>query len=395
MKKCSPLLKKILPILTLFSLTIIKQSIALAEIDLRFNSQCDRTEDINIVAVGDILLHEDLQTQATKETHRFQSIWSPVLPIIKNADIAYANLEGPVAFRTDVMGKETENSDFIYDGKAYTSYPQFNYHPYLIDDIASSGFDVVSTANNHALDRRAVGIDKTIDKLNQQNILFSGTRKQMFGTVDEYEWQTITESKGRKIAWISCTFSTNGIPDKFKQVLMCYTDTTKIINMIKKLNSNPEIDAVIVTPHWGDEYQLKPNQSQIKLGRLFIEEGATAVIGTHPHVIQPWEKYTTKDGREGFIIYSTGNFISGQKPIERSTSTLIKLTLTGEPNSKLKIRGVGHLPLYLFRNKLSQVNPIFDYKNLPETSVNIWKNAFSERLRIKSINENEYNRICN
>lgn len=377
-----------------FFLIVISTALpSFAQNYLKFSEACSTEENIEISAVGDILLHSPLAKQAVIHSNRFVSLWSSVLPAFDRADLSYANLEGPVASGTVANGSSARDPGFEFDGKIYSSYPQFNYHPYLISDLVRSGIDVVSIANNHTLDRRASGVDRTIEALDQSRLAFTGAKSTL---AMDRPWHTITQVKGRNIAWLACTFSTNGIADKFNQVLPCYKNSRELLEMVRALSSQPEIDAVIVTPHWGEEYQHQPQERQISLGRLFLEAGATAVIGTHPHVVQPWEKYQTKDGREGFIIYSTGNFVSGQPPLPRRVSLMVQLHLTSAPGQKLKIRGVQFLPLYMQRSTRGyEVIPVLEYnREIPAEAVSIWKKFYHENQRIRSFDENVSAKIC-
>lgn len=343
---------------------------------LRFTEACSPHTNIEIVAVGDVLLHSPLQRQAVSHSDRFKSLWSAVIPHIQKADIAYANLEGPIAKNVAKSGREVSDVGFVFDGDVYSTYPMFNYHPSLADDLKESGFDVVSTANNHSLDRYSIGADKTIDELDRVSLAYTGTRKRSESQNADFEWHTITQSKGRNIAWLACTFSTNGVADRHNQVLPCFSQRQQLLAKVTALANNPHIDAVIVTPHWGDEYQLRHNNGQTQLGRDLIKAGATAVIGTHAHVPQPWEKVTTDDGREGLIVYSTGNFVSNQAQIERRTAIMVQLHLSGPPNAKLKIRGAAYIPLFMQRSPLRTVEPAQDLSTVPQLSQQIWSNAY-------------------
>ncbi|MEZ0392938.1 MAG: CapA family protein [Pseudobdellovibrionaceae bacterium] len=378
---------------SVFFLLVLSSSLAWAQAYLQYSEACSKEDNIQITAVGDVLLHSPLQIQASKNQDRFLSLWPRMIPIFQNADIAYANLEGPVAPGVLATGNEAKDPGFLFDNRVYGSYPQFNYHSYLIQDLVKSSIDILSTANNHSLDRRSLGVDRTIEELEKEGVAFTGTRstREM-----NRPWHAITQVKGRTVAWLACTFSTNGITDKFKQVLSCYENTNELLNMVRDLSRQPGIDAVIVTPHWGVEYNLKPHESQVWLGRKFIEAGATAVIGTHPHVIQPWEKYKSSNGREGFIIYSTGNFVSGQDHLPRRTSVMVQLNLTGEKGQKLKIRGVQFLPLFMQKGSGGyQVSPIFNFETgVPAAAVSLWKQMYNEKQRILSVNEETVQKIC-
>lgn len=315
---------------------------------LEFADACKAGTSITIAAVGDVLLHGPLQLQAYASSEGHHSLWKNVAPRLEGADITYGNLEGPCAEGV-TTGGEARDPGKVFDKRVYSSYPQFNYHPSLVGALKETGFDVVSTANNHALDRRALGADRTIANLQRDGLAFTGTRPS---TDTNAPWYTMTEAKGIKVAFVACTFSTNGIPDTKKQVLHCYeggrpsgTPNPELLSTIKSLKDRPGVDAVIVTPHWGVEYKHSPELSEKKLAHAMLDAGALAVFGGHPHVVQPWEKVATADGREGFVIYSLGNFVSGQSGLAKRSSLMLFLGLTKGSDGKVTINGVRHLPL--------------------------------------------------
>jgi Bacterial capsule synthesis protein PGA_cap len=310
---------------------------------LRFTDACRPGTKVTIAAVGDVLLHGPLQKQSYASPEGFSSLWKNVQPFFANADLSYANLEGPCADGHTTSGR-AQDPGKVFDGRVYSSYPQFNYHPSLIPALKGAGVDVVSTANNHALDRRGRGADRTIENLNGHGLPYTGTRSS---ANPDAPWYAITEAKGVRIAWLACTFSTNGIPDPKNQVLSCYEDKTTLLSTIKSLSQSPEVDAVIVTPHWGVEYQHIPSAPEKKLAHDMLDAGATAVLGGHPHVVQPWEKYTTADGREGFVIYSLGNFVSGQSGLAKRSALVLYLGLTKGPDGKVTVNGVRHAPIQM------------------------------------------------
>lgn len=293
------------------------------------------SESIVISFAGDLIIHEDLYKNvlADKE-HDFANLWKKTLPLIAKADFSYVNLEGPTA--QGITNKLQNKGDvgFIYDKEVYSGTDLlFNYHPSLIDALQRSGFDIVSTANNHSLDRGSKGLDATMDALNKRNIPFIGTRKA--GSEDSLF--TLTKIKDFTIAWIGCTEMINGFNDRKSQLLLCYQQREDILKLIARVISEKKPDAVIITPHWGVEYKHKPQQAQIDLAHEFLDMGATAVIGSHPHVLQPVEMYVTKDKRETFIAYSLGNFVANQRGIERKSSAVIYLQFSRDQNKKTVI----------------------------------------------------------
>lgn len=313
---------------------------------LSFSSVCANGERLTIAAAGDLLFHKLLQLQAYAKGGDFKRFFAPLADTLKHADILYGNLEGPAARGIALGGRERRDPGRVLDGVVYSAHLaslNFNYHPSVVADLKAVGFDVVSTANNHALDRGALGIDRTIDALEEAGLAFTGTRRR-----GEYErpWSVVTRAKGFAVAWVACTYSLNGLPDRESQVLACYEQRDDVLRTIKRLTEEPGIDAVILAPHWGVEgsHRLLPRQRE--LAHAAIEAGALAVIGTHPHVLQPWEKYAASDGREGLIVYSTGNFVSNQRRLMERAGALVLLDLVRDGGAT-RIAAAGFVPTWV------------------------------------------------
>lgn len=342
---------------------------------LAFDAACDDGEQITIAAVGDVLLHEALQRQAFGQPDRYVSLWRGVKDLLERADVTYANLEGPTAAGVTSSGTAVTDPGETFDGRVYTTYPMFNYNPALIDDLLATGVDVVSTANNHSLDRRSLGVDRTLDALDERGLRHTGTRR----AGSREPWYTFTEARGIRIAWLACTFATNGITDRDDQVLFCYEDEDEVLSLVEALAARDDVDAVIVTPHWGEEYHADPNDDQIDLGHRLIDAGATAVIGSHPHVLEPWERYVTAGGREGFIIYSLGNFVSGQSQLARRSTLLLYLGLTRRADGRVVVNGVRYMPLHMSRvspgltlQAIDRVGGLADSRALTVSMFSVW-----------------------
>ena len=323
------------------------QQIPKAKGALSFAHGCDQGVEMVLSGLGDVLLHTPLQNQAKARDNNpnnddYESLWEKVQPLVGAADISYANFEGPA------------------DGsKPGSSYPAFNYSPTLIPALKRLGVDVVSTANNHALDKGFAGAKATIDALEAHLMPYSGTSRG--GDPKNYSWsaQTVTDKNGVsfKLAWLACSFAqnsatgaTNGINDSNKAVLNCERDKDFVLARISELASS--YDAVIVTPHWGLEYELSPRPAQKAMAQAFVDAGARVIIGNHPHVPQSWDKLVSaKDGRDAFVAYSLGNFISNQLPgviksaySYRTLAAHVGLVRTAD--GKTEISGVRFTPLY-------------------------------------------------
>lgn len=297
---------------------------------------------LRISFTGDILVHKDLYLKVIESKKEdFSILWKETIPLISKADISYGNLEGPTA--KGITSKKENSGDvgFIYDDHVYSGTNfLFNYHPNIIKNLITSGFDIVSTANNHTFDRGSLGIDKTIDELNAAGLAYVGTRKKNSSDI----FYTIIEKNGFKTAWISCSELLNGFKDRYSQILLCYEQADEITKIIKDLIANKKSDLIFVLPHWGTEYAHEPNAQQKKYARMYLDAGATAVVGSHPHVLQPVEKYLTKDGRETFIAYSLGNFLAYQRDIDRKTSAFVYLDFGKSEDGKTWIKSYAYEP---------------------------------------------------
>jgi len=316
---------------------------------LVFEGACAPGDRVTIAAVGDVLLHGALQRQAFSVSPRYRSLWLGVEDLLQRADITYANLEGPTADGVAAGGRSVSDPGPTFDNVVYTSYPAFNYHPTLIDDLLTSGVDIVSTANNHGLDRAAPGVDRTVDNLDARGLPLTGTRKSG-DTESTRPWFTLTRAADFQIAWLACTYATNGITDRNGQVLFCYRDADRLEAIVRELGARADIDAVIVTPHWGLEYSANPDVREVDMAHRLLDAGALAIIGSHPHVLQPWELHTTPDGRETFALYSLGNFVSGQTHLPRRSTLLLYLGLTRTSAGSVVIHGARYVPLHMTTN---------------------------------------------
>lgn len=312
--------------------------------------------------VGDILLHDTLQVQASRHLDEggYRTVWFHVETVLREADFTYGNLEGPVAegvrcdggFSRNPAPPSFESSVCPGSGSSavYTQFPRFNYPPHLLDSLRLSGFDIVSTANNHALDRFPRGVDLTLEALESRGIYRFGSRK----TNEEGDTSTIAPVSGRggvvRVGWVGCTFSLNGLPDPHGQVSLCYTPagdpSEELLARVRSLDGRDDVDVVVATPHWGVEYSPTPTSRQRRLAAALVGAGASAVVGTHPHVVQPLE-YLTVNGRSGLVVYSLGNFVADQYEPATRASVVLHLDVVVPAGGPVRITNVQCLPMYM------------------------------------------------
>jgi hypothetical protein len=343
---------KCLRLLQIFSL-ILPFSL-FASTDLTFNTPCNTSnEQIILSFVGDILIHKPLyltvMNQPGKVKH-FSTIWEKTIPLFLKADFSIGNVEGPTAMGIDEKGGSHGDVGFIYDDFIYSGTNLvFNYHPRLLSDLQDSGFNMVTAANNHSMDRGSIGINKTIDAAAAIGLKMTGLKKYKKDLSGEF--YSVAKIKEMNVAFIGCTEFLNE-PDKLAQVLTCESKET--MSLIKTLSQSSDIDAVIVFTHWGVEYSTEVKDYQRDFAHRFIDAGAAAVIGSHPHVLETWEKYTTGNNREGLIFYSLGNFVAKQAGVEKQTGAVLYMGLSKKSKTeKAKVFAAAFSPT--FRDNLSVI----------------------------------------
>lgn len=293
---------------------------------------------ITMSVIGDIMCHDsqykDAYNSQTKE-YDFSYVFSDVKYYLQTADIAVGNLE------TTFAGAEI----------GYSNYPTFNTPEALAYDLKKLGIDVLSTANNHSLDKRYTGIENTIKFLDDADIAHTGTY-----TSEENQNKILIQNvKGIKIAFLSFTYGTNGIPvPSGKNYCINLIDKDLILEQIQ-LAKAEQPDLICTFMHWGTEYVTKQLKSQEEYADYLFQNGVDIILGGHPHVLEPMEKrtITLEDGttKDGFVIYSLGNFISGQLKENTKTSAILNLKLTKSgSNGKISIDEATYIPIYMYKS---------------------------------------------
>jgi poly-gamma-glutamate synthesis protein (capsule biosynthesis protein) len=242
---------------------------------------------VNLFFGGDIMLARGVKNSVMKNFNGdYSMMFKNVSEMIKKSDIAFANLEGPVSDK----GQDRKN---LYS---------FRMDPSVIPVLKESGFSVLSVANNHAGDWGQTAFADSLARLKENEILYTG------GGVNstEAENPVIIEKYGIKIGYLG--FTDTG-PDWMKatetQSGILSASNPRFAEIIK--NAASKVDYLIVTFHFGEEYQKIHNNRQAYLAHSAIDNGAKIIIGQHPHVVQDTEVY-----KDGFIAYSLGNFIFDQ-----------------------------------------------------------------------------------
>lgn len=280
---------------------------------------------VTIAAVGDALIHENILNSGLQEdgTYCYDRLFKNVKKYLKNFDVKIIN----------------EETMFINDPKRFGGYPDFGTPSALGDAMRKAGFNVITQATNHAYDRGQAGIRDTLNYWREYSdeVLTTG----VYDNQEDYDTLSIRKYNGIKIAFLNYTEVVNSGSKRADYNIRMLKEA-QVIKEIKK--AKKKADFVIVLPHWGVEYEHEPSDSQTKLARKFAEAGADAIIGCHPHVVQPMKVITTSDGRQVPCFYSMGNFTSNMFWFKCQLEGMAELTIK-KWNGETKLTEYAFTPL--------------------------------------------------
>ncbi len=333
----------------------------------------DKSYSIDLLMVGDVLIHDRLYTSMkTSDGYDFRPALTYIKDIVKDYDLAYYNQE------TILGGSEI----------GLSSYPSFN-SPYEVGDaMIDAGFNLVSLATNHTLDRGEKAITNSINYWNGKNdVLTAGS----YLSSEDRNKINIREINNISYTMLNYTYGTNGIKvpsgkDYFVNVWPCngsnpsydseYQEYKRIVKEdVERVRD--KVDLLIVAMHWGVEYTHTPTAYQIDMANYLESLGVNIIIGTHPHVVMPVTFIN-----DTLVIYSLGNFLSAQETnIDYNTTvgllSTIKITkyIDKDNNSSIKLSDINNELVYTYSKNNN------DYKVIPFSNPDI-KTYLSDCERI-------------
>ncbi len=264
------------------------------------------TTTASLMAVGDILIHDYVYNQAAigNGKYDFTPMFRLVKPYLESADLTMANQE------TMIGGTEI----------GVSTYPSFNSPFEVGTTLKESGVDLVTIANNHTLDRGEKAIMNALDHWDEIDMAYTGAYRS---EVDRADIRLI-ERNDIHFSFLSYTYGTNGIPvPESKPYLVNLIDIDLIKSEIEEAKRLS--DVVVLSLHFGNEYERMPNEQQKLLASEAADAGADIIIGHHPHVLQPAEWIENTDGSRTFVVYSLGNFLSGQRRDYKDIGGIIQI----------------------------------------------------------------------
>ncbi len=338
----------------------------------------NHSTSISLIMAGDNLINDKLYNAAKKDdgSYDFKSMYSYIKDIVKNYDLAYYNQE------TILGGSEI----------GVSSYPAFN-SPYEVGDATiDTGFNLVSLATNHTLDRGEKAIINSLNYWNNKsNVLTSGS----YLSNDDRNKVNIKEVNNITYTMLNYTYGTNGIkvPEGKEYLVNIWpctgnnpdndTKYQEYKEVVKEdiLRVRDKVDLLIVAMHFGVEYTHVPTKYQIDMAEFLSSLGVDIIIGTHPHVIMPITYIN-----DTLVIYSLGNFLSAQDTNNDYNTTVgllssIKITknIDKDNNSSIKLSDLNNELIYTTSKDGYKIIPfsnpdIKDYLNDYERVYNKYAN---------------------
>ena len=293
-------------------------------------------ETLSLLFAGDAMGHEPQFQWAYNPqtgTYNYEPNFRYVTPYINKSDLAIVNLEVTLA------------------GKPYSGYPTFSTPDSYKDALVNCGFDVITLANNHILDRGQRGMERTLDLVS--DCPNAGAYKDSADRANRYP--LILELQGLRIALFNVTYGCNGF-FPVKPNIVNFIDTAQIAADLRSIEDK-DVDMKIMSIHWGDEYVTKAIPKQREMARWLAEQGFDLIIGGHPHVVEDAEFLRVtrvRDNKEVEVevpvLYSLGNLISNQRRLNTNGGIMVRIDIRRNDASIAK---VSYLPCYVHKGTIS------------------------------------------
>ena len=302
---------------------------------------------LSFIAAGDNIIHgniyDDAKLRAKEgQTFNFDDMYTGMAHYISGHDIALINQETPIA-----------GSEFPFSG-----YPNFNSPAESAQALIDLGFDIVTLANNHMLDKGEKGYINSIEYWKSKTeVLAVGA----YENAEDYEKIRIYEKSGIKIAVLTYTYGTNG--------MKLPAGSTMIIPMIDKTVMDRHItmakqqaDLVFVVMHWGNEDAFEPTSTQKDLAQFMVDRNVDAIIGMHPHVIEPIKWADRPDGKKCLLAYSLGNLISTMNPGRNMLGALLRFDIF-KSGDEITLHNALMIPVITHYDSRRHNLQVYDFKD--------------------------------
>jgi hypothetical protein len=305
----------------------------------------DEPASFTVVGAGDVLIHPPVWEQAAADAggtgFDFYPIFAGLRPVIAGADLAICHLETPLAPA----------------GGPFQGFPNFSAPPQLPSALARVGYDTCSTASNHTLDQGEAGVARTIDALEAAGLGWAGTaRSATEAATPRVREVALDGGRTIHVGHLSYTFGFNGLsPPPGKEWIANRTDEDRIVaDAAAARAAGAEI--VVLSLHWGTEYQVDSDAAQLDLAERLAGSGEIdLILGHHAHVVQPVEKVG-----DTWVVYGMGNQIARHADVidGQREGVLARVTFT-EQDSGWEVTAIEAVPTWV------DLDPDIRLVNLP------------------------------
>lgn len=312
-------------------------------------------QSLKIIFAGDLMGHMPQHNAALQKdgSYDYSPCFRYIKDYVRSADLAIVNLEVPL------------------DGKPYSGYPQFSAPDALAACAKEAGFDIMTTANNHCMDRGKHGLERTLRALDSLGIPHLGTYRDR--DQRDAEHPMMVERNGIRLALLNYTYGTNGIP-AVEPNIVNLIDTTEMLRDLHVAHERGA-DFVITLIHWGIEYALKANAEQEATARWLLTHGCDAVIGGHPHVVQNFtlDAIPNNDRYPEIVVYSMGNLVSNQRDVNCDGGIMVELSLVKTPGDTELSQTCRYLPYWVYRGT---IDSLYQYYIVPSTDAVAYPDSY-------------------
>ncbi len=323
--------------------------------DKEITTKQEDTNKLSMVMVGDCLIHRFVYTDAKNSdgSYSFSKIFTEVEPLIKNHDLAFYNQE------SNIGGKSL----------GLSAYPRFNSPEEIGDDMVDLGFNLVSLANNHTMDKGEQGVINSVNYWKTKpGVYYTG---QALSEEDRESNIKIEEKNGIKYAFFAYTTVTNGLlPPSGKEYLTNIYFKEKAKADIDKVKD--KVDLIIVSMHWGEEYTTNPNGNQKQIAKELSDMGVNLIIGNHAHSIQPVEMVD-----DTLVFYALGNFIAAQDTPDRQTGVIVSLDINKKDEVNVTFDNIKANLIYTYF-KNGRNFKIYPYTKLDNNLLNNYQTYYNK-----------------
>jgi len=320
-----------------------------------------KKSSLSLIMVGDALIHESVYNDANNNgNYDFKPMLEEIKPIVSKYDLAYYNQE------TILGGKEI----------GLSTYPCFN-SPYEVGDaFLDAGFNLVSLANNHTLDRGQRAINNSCAYWKDKSAYVAGS----YCSIEERNFTKVHEKNYISYAMLSYTTVDNGLTRPYgKEYYLNLYDPEQVKKDIEQYRD--KVDVLMVAMHWGEEYTHSPVYEEREIANYLASLGVDIVIGSHPHVVQPIEYIG-----DTLVIYSLGNFISAQRGVEKLTGLMVSLNINKDLNTnEITLSDIEAELLYTYsdNNKGYRGNfKVYPYTKLNDNLLPDYKTYYNKYMNI-------------